>query len=245
MHRIFNKVDLIMILVVHPLDPSTKALIRVGNYIKDSFPNDVQIFNVHPNEESRFVCYETIKKCTPEDIILFLGHGSSYALYGSKGEMYDRADFVSYDVLKEYPERYYYNEHFINKENWEILKDKRLICVSCMSNVFGKTLFEKGVVRSMIGFGDIPSSTGEFLEKGITANSHLIAWMKGEINWIVKRSVVYSHMMNYSFSMTGDLMKFIIQQRIAMHLHSKNRFRFVLANQLALIKDDLLVKERK
>lgn len=234
-----------MILVVHPLDPSTKALMRVGNFINDSFPDDVHIFNVHPNEESRFVCYETIQKCTPEDIILFLGHGSSFALYGSKGKMYDRADFISYDVQKEHPEWYYYNEHFIDKGNWEILKDKRLICVSCMSNVFGKSLFDQGIVRSIIGFGNIPSSIGEFMEIGINANSHLIAWMKGEINWIVKRSIVYSYTMNYSFSMTGDLMKFIIQQRIAMHLHSKNRFRFILANQLATIKEEIYVKEMK
>ena len=83
------------------------------------------------------------------------------------------------------------------------------------------------------------------MEIGINANSHLIAWMKGEINWIVKRSIVYSYTMNYSFSMTGDLMKFIIQQRIAMHLHSKNRFRFILANQLATIKEGIYVKEMK
>ena len=79
---------------------------------------------------------------------------------------------------------------------------------------------------------------------GINANSHLIAWIKGEINWIIKHSIVYSFFMNYSFSRTGDLIKFVTQQRIAMHLHSKNRFRFIIANQLAMIKDDMLVKER-
>ena len=114
-----------------------------------------------------------------------------------------------------------------------------------MSNGFGKTLFDKGIVRSIIGFGDIPTSVGEFKEKGIYANSHLIAWMKGEINWIIKRSIVYSHLMNFSFSKTGDLMKFIIQQRIAMHLHSKNRFRYILANQLATIKEEMFIKEIK
>lgn len=234
-----------MILVVHPLDPSTKALRRIGNYIKNSFPNEAHVFNVHPNEESRFTCYETIQKCTSNDIILFLGHGSSFALYGSKGKMYDKADFVSYDVQKEYPELYYYNEFFINKDNWDILKDKRLICVSCKSNYFGKSLFENGIINSIIGFGNLPTSIGEFKEIEINANSHLIAWMKGEINWVIKRSIIYSYMMNYPFSITGDLMKFIIQQRIAMHLHSKNRFRYILANQLALIKEDMLVKERR
>lgn len=233
-----------MILIVHPLDPSTKALKRVGNYIKCSFPNEVHIFNVHPNEESRFSCYEAIQKCSTNDIILFLGHGSSFALYGSKGNMYDKADFVSYDVQKEYPELYYYNEFFLNDNNWNLLKDKRLICVSCMSNCFGKTLFDRGIVRSIIGFGDLPTSLGEFKERKINANSHLIAWMKGEINWIIKRSVVYSYSMNYSFLMTGELIKFVVQQRIAMHLHSRNRFRYILANQLVKIKEELLVKER-
>lgn len=233
-----------MILIVHPLDPSTTALKRIGSYIECSFPNEVHIFNVHPNEGSRFSCYESINNCTTNDIILFLGHGSSFALYGSKGKMYDKSDFVSNDVLNENPELYYYNEFFINKENWNVLKDKRLICVSCMSNVFGKTLFDKGIVHSIIGFGNLPTSTGEFKEMGINANSHLIAWMKGEINWIIKRSLAYSYMMNYSFSKTRDLISFIIQQRIAMHIHSRNRYRFILANQLAMIKNDLLVKER-
>ena len=234
-----------MILIVHPLDPSTKALKRVGNYIKGRFPDEVHIFNVHPNEESRHACYDVIQKCTPNDVILFLGHGSSFALYGSKGKMYDKADFVSYDIQKEYPEWYYYNEFFIDKGNWEILKDKRLICVSCKSNIFGKSLFDKGIINSIIGFGNLPTSIGEYKEMGVIANSHLIAWMKGEINWIIKHSIVYSYLMNYSFSMTGDLMRFIIQQRIAMHLHSKNRFRYVLANQLATIKEEMFVKEMR
>lgn len=233
-----------MILVVHPLDPSTKALKRVGNYIKHSFPNEVHVFNIHPNEMSRLSCYDAIQKCSINDIILFLGHGSSFALYGSKGKMYDKADFVSYAAQNEYPELYYYNNFFINKDNWNILKDKRLICVSCMSNDFGKTLFDNDILHSVIGFGNLPTSKGEFKEIGINANPHLIAWMKGEINWIIKRSVVYSYLMNYSFTMTGDLIKFVIQQRIAMHLHSKNRFRYVLAKQLTMIKDELLVKEK-
>lgn len=234
-----------MILVVHPLDPSTKALKRVGNFIKSSFPHEVHVFNIHPNDGSRFSCYEAIRKCTTNDIILFLGHGSSFALYGSKGKMYDKSDFVSYDAQKECPELYYYNESFISKANWDLLKDKRLICVSCMSNAFGKSLFGKGIVDSFIGFGNLPTSKGEFNEMGITANSHLIAWMKGEINWIIKHSIEYSYFMNYSFSMTGDLIKFVIQQRIATHLHSKNRFRFIIANQLAMIKEELFVKEKK
>lgn len=233
-----------MILVVHPLDPSTKSLKRVGNYIKHSFPNEVHVFNIHPNEQSRFLCYEAIQKCTANDIILFLGHGSSFALHGSKGKMYDKGDFVSYDAQKDCPEWYYYNEFFINKDNWEILKDKRIVCVSCMSNILGKSLFDKKIVNSIIGFGNLPTSKGEFIEMGINANSHLIAWIKGEINWIIKHSIVYSFFMNYSFSRTGDLIKFVTQQRIAMHLHSKNRFRFIIANQLAMIKDDMLVKER-
>lgn len=234
-----------MILIVHPLDPSTKALKKAGNHIKKSLPNDVHVFNVHPNEESRYDCYKTIEGCTSDDIILFMGHGSSHMLYGSKGLMYDNGDFVSYDALNEHPEIFYYNESFIGKENWGILRGKRLICVSCMSNVFGKSLFDNGIVHSIIGFGNLPTSIEEFKEMGINTNSHLIAWMKGEINWIIKRSIVYSYNMNYSFSMTGDLIRFIIQQRIAMHLHSKNRFRFILANQLASIKREILVKEMK
>ena len=233
-----------MILVVHPLDPSTKALNRVGNHLKESLP-EVRIFKVHPNEKSRFASYEAIRNCKSNDIIVFLGHGSSCALYGSKGNMYDKADFVSHDAQIEFPESYYYNEIFVNKDNWDILRDKRLICVSCRSNSFGKDLFDKGVVHSIIGFGNLPTSIGEFKEMGIEANSHLIAWMKGDINWIIKRSIACSLIMGYSFSRLGDLIRFVVQQRIAMHLHSKNRFRFILANQLAMIKDEMFVKEKR
>lgn len=233
-----------MILIVHPLDASTKALNRIGSYLQSFIP-DTHLFNVHPYEESRLACYEAIRKCKTDDIILFLGHGSSFALYGSKGNMYDKIDFVSYNAETENPELYYYNENFINKDNWDILKDKRLVCVSCKSNEFGKTLYDNGIVHSIIGFGNLPTSIGEFNEMGIDANLHLIAWMKGEINLIIKRSLLYSYKMNYSFSMIGDLIKFVIQQRIAIHIHSKNRFRYVLANQLTMIKDNMLVKEKK
>ena len=97
-----------MILVVHPLDPSTKALNRVGNHLKESLP-EVRIFKVHPNEKSRFASYEAIRNCKSNDIIVFLGHGSSCALYGSKGNMYDppilvpSAGYVQQPVQSSHP----------------------------------------------------------------------------------------------------------------------------------------------
>lgn len=231
-----------MILIIHPVDPSTKFLMRLQNRIKHSINDGVRIFNIQPNNESKDICINLIGKCRPEDIIIFLGHGSTLGLHGSKGKNYDSIDFVSHIAVVENPQLYYYDEYFINSINCEVLKDKQLICVSCYSNIFGKGIFDKGIVKSVIGFELLPTSYIELLEILPNPNLHLVGIIKGEITWILEKSIVHGYTYNYDFSKIGRLIQFLFQYRIAYYLHSNNRYRYDICHVLYRMKKNMLIK---
>lgn len=228
------------ILIVHPLDNSTRALGKIKNYIAGLYPERTHIFNIHPNDASHNKCLEQINKHPNNGLIIFLGHGRSDKLYGGKGDLYEYKSLVSPDAIEEFPEKYYYNDQFINPSNYGVFTNKKIFCLACNSNQLGKRLIESGA-ESFIGFGDLPTSQAEFAEKGIAASDHLIASMKGEINYIVEHSLSHALSTNYDFEGLRNILQFITSQRIVSVLSTKVRYRIALAFQLYSIKQEIVV----
>lgn len=227
-----------MILIIHPHDKSTGFLGSISQSINLHCRYPVDVFNIHPNDESRDECYKRILVCNTNDLIIFLGHGRSDALYGSKGDRYDNSDFESIEAQTSNPEFYYYNEHFINRSNSYLLDGKKVIAVACNSNSFG-TFFNP---QSFIGFGAIPTSIGEFKDVGNNNPSDkLVALMKGRFNTIIRDSIVYAINRGYTFFQLKELMQFLIQQNIAQLTHCDDRQGEWVSGQLYQIKHDIVV----
>lgn len=228
------------ILIIHPLDNTTKALCKIKNHIASLYPEKTHIFNIHPNDASHDKCLECIYNHPKDGLIIFLGHGRSDKLYGSKGNLYENKPFVSSDAIAEFPEKYYYNDQFINPSNYDIFNNKKIFCLACNSNELGKKLIDNGAM-SFIGFGDLPTSHSEFTKKNIAASDHLIASMKGEINYIVKRGLSHALYTNYNFEGLRNILQFITTQRIVNVLSTKVKYRINLAFQLYSIKQEIVV----
>jgi hypothetical protein len=146
--------------------------------------------------------------------------------------------FVSpyYEQLNDYE-----NDNFISKDNIEVFSGKRVFCLSCRSaDGLGKLAVEKGA-KAFIGFGDIPTDSSEILLEIGTRLPLLIARFKGEINWIVKTSLVYSINNNHNFFQLVDTIRLFTNIRIneIILTHRSLRQRRLLADYLYNFKNDM------
>jgi hypothetical protein len=209
------------VLIVHPYDKSTRFLERIKNYLQAEFPEDSHYFNVKPNLKSHNQCLELIMDFSNNHLLLFMGHGKSNSLYGAKGDYYGTLE--NNDVKSEKPDLYYYNDDYINLENIDVLKDKKVIVLSCNSNSqIGRKAVAKGA-KVFLGFGDLPTSIAELEEKGEenksgVSLSKIEQALKTEINDIVKKSIAISIKKNNTFTQLFDLICFVTNQKISHYL---------------------------
>jgi len=229
------------ILIVHPHDNSTSFLERIKNHLINRFPNEVHYFNIKPNDISHAQCLEKIAAHPAGGIILFLGHGRSDRLFGSKGDLFENIEFVSKDASDADPEKYYFNDNFINESNSQIFKEKKVICLACKSNeLIAEAAINNNAV-SFLGFGDIPTSTAEFQLKGEkNFTSSLVSTMKAEVCYIIKTSLVHSISNGHSFEDFLNTIKFTTNQRIGFFLINAKWFRdrYLLADYLYFFKKE-------
>jgi hypothetical protein len=137
----------------------------------------------------------------------------------------------------------YYNDNFINEANVSVFRNKKIICLSCNSNSdFAKFSIEKGA-NSFIGFGDIPTSEGEFEGHGLIVGDKTVAIMKGEINQIMRQSLDISLGSNYNFEDFKNILALVTNKRISnLLIENKGvKSRRVISNYLYKFKSDLLI----
>ena len=170
-----------------------------------------------------------------ERLILFLGHGRSDCLFGASS--YRRA-FVgsTFDEREDYE-----NENFINRTNINVFKGKRVFCLSCNSaEKLGRWAVQEGA-RVFIGCGRVPTDDSEVLVEIGKPLPLLIARFKGELNWIVKNSIIYSIENNHNFYQLRDTLRLLTHIRINRIIlkHRNLRKRRLLADYLYHFMDDI------
>lgn len=234
------------LLIVHPYDKSTQFLERIKNYLQSEFENNTHYFSVKPTDSSHNLCLETISSFSENGLVFFMGHGKSNCLYGAKGALY--ASIENEEVKHEDPEKYYYNENFINTENINVFKNKKVIALSCNSNEqVGREAVIKGA-KVFLGFGDLPTSIGELKDKGEKGKTGISLAtieqaLKTDINDIIKKSISIGIHKNYTFSQLQDLIYFITNQKISSLLVDQKNIneRKLIANYLYSFKKEIKI----
>lgn len=225
------------LLIIHPQDSTTTFLDKIKNYLNSELPYITHHYNIKLNNESHQNCLQKIIEHSESGLIIFMGHGRSDFLYGSKGKYY--GELVSEDAKKEHPENYFHLEKFITFNNIDVFYNKKVICLSCNSN--GKIANEaiKNGTKVFVGFGELPTSIEELKEQGEenkvgTSLALIEKTLKSEINYIIKKSLEYSIKNNYTFEQLYDFMKFLTNQKIAFYLIDQSRVkeRKIIANYL-------------
>lgn len=231
------------ILIVHPKDRTTSFLDKIKNHLIKAFPDQIHHFNIYPNDKSHDSCLKRIAIHPENGIIIFLGHGRTDKLYGSKGDLFGNIDFVSPEAIDENRDAYYYNDNFINEKNVGIFSGKKVFCLACNSNdKIAQFALDKGA-KSFLGFGDIPTSIGEFEEKEEAVTDDIVIKMKTELNYIIKTSLVLSIAKGHTFEGLLNLIQFIATQRLTDVLVTQKQFkeRLLLADYLYFLKRDATI----
>nr|WP_321411881.1 hypothetical protein [uncultured Allomuricauda sp.] len=234
------------ILIIHPYDKSTSFLERIKNYLQAEFQETVHYFNVKPNKASHTQCLKTMKDFSEKGLLLFMGHGKSNCLFGAKGDYYGT---LENDLVKaEEPDKYFYEDNFINEQNVGVLNGKKIISLSCNSNgQLGRYSIENGA-KVFLGFGDLPTSIKELKEQGEESKSGVSLGkieqaLKTEINDIVKKSVAIGIIKGYSFKELLELIYFITNQKISNYLVNQKKVneRKLVANYLYTFKKEIKI----
>lgn len=230
------------ILIVHPYDKTTLFLESIKGGLKANFESNLHLFNIETNDKSHEDCLDTISNHPENGLIIFLGHGRSDALYGSKGDEYSPS--LGFEEVSTFPHLYYFNESFISKKNVNVFSGKKIFCLACNSNdKIAQYAMEFGA-KTFLGFGNIPSSSEEFVADGFSnVTNEIVNSMKLELNYIIKRSLEYSISKSYNFEQLLNIMHFITNQRITEYLIEKKDFneRYILTDYLYQLKKDITI----
>lgn len=231
------------ILIIHPNDKTTAFLDRIKNHLIGSFGEIVSHFNIYPNDNSHLLCLQRIQNHPASGMIIFLGHGRTDKLYGSKGTHYENREFVSQEVMDENPDDYYFNDNFIDESNLDVFADKKVFCLACNSNSKLAKLATAKQVKTFIGFGDIPTSLSEFKQNGQIVSQDLVKRVKGEINYIIKTSLALCIKKNMTVSDLLSYIKIIANQRISTILtqEKNSKERFLLADYIYYLKKEVVI----
>lgn len=151
-------------------------------------------------------------------------------------------------VEAEEPDKYFYEDNFINEQNLSVFKEKKVIALSCNSNAqLGRKSVENGA-KVFLGFGDLPTSIEELKEQGEESKSGVSLGkieqaLKTEINDIIKKSIGIGINKNYTFSELVDLIYFVTNQKISHYLVNQKKIseRKLIANYLYTFKKELKV----
>jgi hypothetical protein len=237
------------ILIVHPYDKTTLFLNSIKNSLEYSFNDDVYYFNIETNDSSHKKCLEIIDRHPTNGLIIFLGHGRSDALQGSKADEFSPS--LDWEDIAQFPDLYYFNENFITKRNAHVFSGKKVFCLACNSNAkIAEYAIEKGAT-TFLGFGNIPSSIEEFMVDGNSnITNEIVIAMRTELNYIVSKSIEYSISKSYNFEQLLNVIHFLINQKITEFLITKKDFesRYIFVDYLYHIKKEIIVhgdKKRK
>lgn len=234
-----------MINIVTPLDPTLKSVTRLGRRI--SARTNSHLLIIRPGEECKYAARKYLDELPQGSIVVFLGHGRSDALFGSKGKKWNAEAFVSSDAKYEDLISFYNDENFVDNSCYSLFKNKTLICFTCNSATLANALLQNNAV-SILGFDNIPSTREEIEEQcRITApNSHLISSLNGCINVAMLQCLSYSYDRKLELGEMEQLLKTEFQLAIMKALSSKARYRYQLADILTTIRKGIkVVGDRK
>lgn len=230
-----------MIHVITPLDPTLKSVTRLAHRI--SVRTHSHLYKIHPGDACKQAARTYIGALPKGSMVVFLGHGRSDALFGSKGKKWNAAEFVSPDARTEDEDAYYNDENFIDSSCYTLFRNKTLICFTCNSATLADSLRQQGAT-SILGFDIIPSTCKEIVEqcKITHPSSHLIAAVNGCINKAMLQCLDLSYSRKLEIGEMEQLLKTEFQLATMQALTSKAHYRYQLAKILTLIRKGIRVE---
>ena len=180
------------LIIVHPINEELRFFrktirkLRQSNYL-------ITLLRLSNNFGTHKICLDKLKQSSNNDLIIFFCHGHTNSILGCSYQ----------NDLSSHPNRYVHEEHgyFLNGSNVDILQNKKIICIACNSNSFGRLAVSAGT-KAFLGFDEINFDFKDLILNN-KWNKHVINLTKWKfrqsIFWAITNSLEY-HLSFYQFS---------------------------------------------
>lgn len=126
---------------IHPKDDSTDFLEEIYKYLSEKTNVEIKLLRLNnKNDHSDF--FDIIPNIPENELILFLGHGTSLGLSGAITSEFQYLEFITDNQLF-------------------VFKNKQIILLACRSNQYLKTHFNKCDLKTAIGFPNLITDVDE------------------------------------------------------------------------------------
>lgn len=193
------------------------------------------------NKRHKSLAHQEIAISSGDDLLVFMGHGRSDALYGAKGKHYNAAGFTDVNALDDIAD-FYNDDSFIDATTYGLFAGKKILCFACKSGELGEKLVNAGA-KVVLGFGLLPTTREEFEDdwNGKCINNRAIDATTGIFDVSFYRALQRTVNSKGNFADLLYCIKNEIHWHIAMLLYSKARYRYQLANVLYEVEKSVTV----
>lgn len=216
--------------IIHPKDVTTDFLGEITSYIKEKTGVKINLLRL-ATKEDHLSFFEIVHKFEENELILFLGHGTSTGLSGASTNDYEQIEFITEKQLK-------------------IFETKNIILLSCRSNQYLKKYFKECNLKSAIGFPNLITDSEEIEhhddpERLDDVSKDDIELFKKAIVEIIKFSLEDYISKNLSTNQLFSRFKLRISKRI-INLYNKNpnKGKLPLGKMLNDMVDGLVFYEK-
>lgn len=127
--------------IIHPKDDTTDFLEEIYSYIKINTGVEINLLRLE-SKEDHVEFFKLIHLFPNDELVLFLGHGTSTCLSGASTKEYELIEFISEKQLK-------------------VFEEKKVILLACRSDQYLKVFFENCNIKSAIGFPNLITDLNE------------------------------------------------------------------------------------
>lgn len=212
------------------MDDTTDFLEGIYTYLKENTEAEINLIRLITREDhSAF--FEFIHKIDDNELILFLGHGTSHGLSGARTNIYE-------------------TDAFITERQLNVFKNKKVILLSCRSDQYLNTYFKDCGLKSAIGFPNLITDFQEIEEhdnpkrvEDITKED--VELFKNAIIDIVKYSLGDYININLTIFHLFNRIKLRINKRIIkFYIETSNKGKLPLGKMLNDMVDGLTFLEK-
>jgi hypothetical protein len=191
------------------MDSTTAFLNELIKSLEKAFPQKVECFKITSSIKAHKLCLVEVAKKAPENLILYLGHGSNDKLSGASETINSSQTFKDFK-----------KKGFINKDNIDIFSNRKVICLSCNSNdKLGEYAFRSGC-QSFVGFGAIETDYVDSL----TCDYNTVDLFNQVHSKILADAIIYSIQHQFNFDQFEKVLKMMTNQAIFTKSHRNHTY---------------------
>ena len=230
-----------MIKIIYPIDPTIPRIKRHAEHISRQFGDVCKRIVLTPHDSAKTFAHNEIEKSKDDDLLVFMGHGRSDALFGGRGRFFNAEGLTGDSSLDDNPD-IYNDENFIDSHTYSLFKGKKLVCKACNSNLLGEKLVDSGAV-AVLGFGKLPT-TREELEDDWHYNSpskHAAPDLAGIFEASFERAFIRVVKWGGNFADLAYAIKAELYYQSSLMLCSHTRYRHRIADILYAVEKSVIV----